>query len=67
MTIIEYMNQRVKRLTIFDIKLVQMCAMLVILVIVKLIPQIMCINIWWFILLLVICAIRPLYVFYVKR
>ncbi len=67
MTIFEDMNQRVKRLTIFDIKLVQACAMLVILIIVKLIPQIMRLSIWWFAALLVLCAIRPLYVFYFKK
>jgi len=67
MTIFEDMNQRVKRLTIFDIKLVQACAMLVILIIVKLIPQIMMLSIWWFVALLVLCAIRPLYVFYFKK
>ncbi|KPK73239.1 hypothetical protein AMJ87_02500 [candidate division WOR_3 bacterium SM23_60] len=67
MTIFEDMNQRVKKLTIFDIKLVQACAMLVILIIVKLIPQIMMLSIWWFVALLVLCAIRPLYVFYFKK
>ena len=67
MTIFEDMNQRVKRLTIFDIKLVQVSGMLVILIIVKLIPQIMTLSIWWFVALLVICAIRPLYVFYFKK
>ncbi len=67
MTIFEDMNQRVKRLTIFDIKLVQACAMLVILIIVKLIPQIMMLSIWWFVALLVVCAIRPLYIFYFRK
>lgn len=67
MTIFEDMNQRVKRLTIFDIKLVQACAMLVILIIVKLIPQIMMLSIWWFVAILVVCAIRPLYVFYFRK
>ena len=67
MKIIDDMNSRVKKLNIFDIKLVQGCAMFVVLIIVKLIPQIMTINIWWFVVLLVICAIRPLYVFCIKK
>ena len=67
MKIIQDMNERVRKLNIFDIKLVQGCAMFVVLIIVKLIPQIMTINIWWFVVLLVICAIRPLYVFYIKK
>ena len=67
MKIIQNMNERVRKLNIFDIKLVQGCAMFVVLIIVKLIPQIMTINIWWFVVLLVICAIRPLYVFCIKK
>ncbi|MCK4453111.1 hypothetical protein KAU59_02030 [candidate division WOR-3 bacterium] len=67
MKIIDDMNSRVKKLNIFDIKLVQGCAMFVVLIIVKLIPQIMTINIWWFVVLLVLCAIRPLYVFCIKK
>jgi hypothetical protein len=62
-----FFNERVKKLTIFDVKLVQISAMGVILIIVKLIPQIMTINISWFILLSVICAIRPMYAFYFKK
>lgn len=61
------MNERVRKLNIFDIKLIQGCAMFAVLIIVKLIPQIMTINIWWFVVLLVLCAIRPLYVFYIKK
>ncbi|NOR18271.1 hypothetical protein GQ543_11270 [candidate division WOR-3 bacterium] len=67
MKIIQDMNERVRKLNIFDIKLVQGCAMFAVLIIVKLIPQIMTINIWWFVVLLVICAIRPLYVFCIKK
>lgn len=67
MKIIQDMNERVRKLNIFDIKLVQGCAMFAALIIVKLIPQIMTINIWWFVILLGISAIRPLYVFYIKK
>lgn len=67
MKIIQDMNERVRKLNIFDIKLIQGCAMFAVLIIVKLIPQIMTINIWWFVVLLVLCAIRPLYVFYIKK
>ena len=67
MNIFDFFNERVKNLTIFDVKLVQICAMCVILIIAKLIPQIMNINIWWFVVLLVICAIRPMYAFFLKK
>jgi hypothetical protein len=67
MSFINFFNERVKKLTIFDVKLVQASAMCVILIIAKLIPQIMTVNIWWFIVLLVIFAIRPMYVFFFKK
>jgi len=37
------------------------------LILAKLIPEIMDINIWWFVTLLVICTIRPFYVFFIKK
>ncbi|KPJ73584.1 hypothetical protein AMJ52_03435 [candidate division TA06 bacterium DG_78] len=67
MHFIDFFNERVKKLTIFDVKLVQISAMGIILIIVKLIPHVMTINIWWFIVLSVICAIRPMYAFYFKK
>jgi hypothetical protein len=67
MKIIQDMNERVRKLNIFDIKLIQGCTMFMVLIIVKLIPQIMTINIWWIVILLVLCAIRPLYVFFIKK
>ena len=67
MGLLEDMNQRVKRFGIVDVKLAQGAAMFFTLVIAKLIPQIMDLSIWWFVGLLVICAIRPFYVFWIKQ
>ena len=67
MGILKKMNERVKKFSIFDVKLAQGTAMFVALIIAKLIPRIMDINIWWFIILLVICAIKPFYVFLIKK
>ena len=67
MGIIENMNQRVKKFSIFDVKLAQGASIFFILIIVKLIPQIMNLNIWWFVALLVICVIKPFYVFLLKK
>jgi len=66
MKIIKFFNDRVKRLTIFDIKLIQGCAICVALILVKLIPDIMVLSIWWFIGMLVVFSLRPLYIFYMK-
>jgi hypothetical protein len=66
MSIIQFFNERVKRLNIFDVKLVQGCAMLLAVIIVKLIPQVLTVSIWWFVGLLILCAIRPVYVFFLR-
>ncbi|MCK4421351.1 hypothetical protein KAW48_06085 [candidate division WOR-3 bacterium] len=64
---LENINERVKRFNIIDIKLVQCTTIFAMLIIVKFIPKIMDINIWWFVALLVLCAIKPLYVMYIKK
>lgn len=67
MKLITWMNDRAKRFTIFDIKLIQGAAMCVILIIVKLIPQIMTISVWWFVAAVIVLALRPLYVMYFSK
>ncbi|MCK4527231.1 hypothetical protein KAW18_07645 [candidate division WOR-3 bacterium] len=67
MDFLENINERVKRFNIIDIKLVQCTTIFAMLIIVKFIPKIMDINIWWFVALLVLCAIKPLYVMYIKK
>ena len=64
MELLEDMNQRVRKFSIIDVKLAQGAAMFFALIIAKLIPDIMDLSIWWFVALLVVCAIRPFYVFW---
>ena len=66
MHIVKYFNDRVKKLTIFDVKLAQGAAMAVMLVIVKLLPSILILNIWWFVGIAIILALRPAYAFFIK-
>ena len=61
------MEEHAKKLTLFDIKLIKLFVFFVTLVIVKLAPQLMNINIWWFIVFAVICGARPTYVFWGKK
>ena len=63
MGLFEEMTQRVKKLDIIDVNLAQVAAMFSTLIIAKLIPDIMDVNIWWFVVLLIICATKPFYVF----
>jgi hypothetical protein len=64
--LITFYNNRVKRFTIFDIKLIQASAMIVALILAKFIPQLLDISIWWFIAALVIVSARPMYLMYAK-
>jgi len=67
MRLLEDMDKRVKRLGIIDVKLAQGAAMFLALIIAKYIPGIITLSVWWFVGLLVICAIRPAYVFWLKE
>lgn len=66
MRMIQYFNGRVKKLNIFDLKLIQGGAMILALIIAKMAPQILAVNIWWLVGLLVLFLVRPAYAFYFK-
>ena len=61
--ILDWANEGAHRFTAFDLKLVQFMGIFVALIIVKLVPDIMRIDIWWFVGLFVLFSIRPIYVF----
>ena len=63
----DYWNRKVRTLTIVDLKLIQVGSMALILILAKLIPQIMSLSIWWFVAVAIICCVRPLYVFWIRR
>jgi hypothetical protein len=59
MFLFEEMDRRARRLGIIDTKLAQGAAIFFALVIVKLVPQIMSVSVWWFVGLAVLFAIKP--------
>jgi hypothetical protein len=59
-----WMDERVKRFGIWEMKLAQGAAIFFALIVVKLVPQILTVSVWWFVILAALCAIRPIYVFY---
>ncbi len=67
MGMFQYLNERAKKMNIVDIKLGVFGGMFFALVIAKLIPQIMKIHIWWFVVLGILFILKPLYVFYFKK
>lgn len=54
-----YLDEGVKRLDFIDIKLLQGAAVFLALVIAKLVPEILTVNVWWFAGLSLACAIKP--------
>ena len=66
MGLMDYLNQRVKNLDLFDVKLAQLAAMFFTLFMVKLVPRIMTISIWWFVVLAILSTIKPFYAFWFK-
>ena len=67
MSMIDYWNRKVKKFTIFDVKLAQGAAMAFVLIIVKFFPQIMSLSVWWFVAFAVVCVLRPAYAMWVKE
>lgn len=61
---LDYFDRRARRLGILDTKFAQAAAIFFALIIVKIIPRIMNVNIWWFVMLAIVCAIKPLITFY---
>ncbi len=66
MSMIDYWNHKVRKFTIFDVKLAQGAAMAFVLIIVKFFPQIMNLSIWWFGALALVCTLRPVYAMWFK-
>ena len=67
MKLIDYFNEGVKKFSVFDVKLAQIAAMCLILVVAKLVPEIMNVHVGWFITLLILSALKPCYVMFLKR
>ncbi len=67
MFFIQYFNERVKRFNIYDIKMIQGAAICFALVLAQLIPDLLKVPIYWFIILAILFAIRPGYILFFKK
>ena len=63
----ENMEKRVKKLGIWYVKLAGLAGMAIGLIIAKIFPQLMNLDIWWFIVLYVIFIAKPFYVIWIKK
>jgi hypothetical protein len=61
------MDGRARRLGILDTKLAQAAAIFFALAVVKIVPGIMAVSVWWFVGLAVVCAARPIRTFFFAR
>lgn len=64
---IAYFNKRLKLFSIFDLKLCQGIGILVGIILVKLFPVLLDLQLVWYILILIIFALRPCYVMFFKK
>lgn len=62
--LIQCLDQQVKHFSFVDVKLLQLLGIFLGIVLVKLVPQILEINIWTFVILAVACAVKPCCVFF---
>lgn len=67
MTLLQYWNDRVRRFTIIDLKLAQAAAIFGALILVKLVPSVLSVSIWWFNVLGAACMIRPTYTMFFRH
>lgn len=63
----EKMNERVKKLSFVDIKLIKWGVFFATIIIVKLFPQLLRINYGILVVLMIACSIKPAYKFWIKR
>lgn len=63
----ENMDERARRLGVLDTKLAQGAAIFFALIVVKLVPEILEVSVWWFVALGIACAIKPARTFFGGR
>jgi len=64
---IKYLNDRTKLLNIIDIGLIKITVFFVAIAIVKLFPQLLTLRYSVLLVLIIICVIRPLYTYFLKK
>lgn len=61
------LNERVKKMTVLDVGLIKASVFFATLFIAKFIPQLSQIRLRYLLVLWVLCAIKPIYTFWVKK
>ena len=64
---LEKLNEKARKMTYIDIKLIQLAVIVVAIILIKLFPQLLKIDYWVLIVLLIIFAAKPFYRFWIKK
>ncbi|TFB09106.1 hypothetical protein E3V08_01210 [Candidatus Atribacteria bacterium MT.SAG.1] len=67
MEFFKWANNYVKKLNWIDVKLVALASILIGIILVKWIPSLLKINIWWFIIIAALCLAKVYYVIFSKK
>jgi len=65
--VLEKLNKRIRKLTVIDIGLTKWSVLFATIILVKIFPQILRINYPALIILLVLCSVKPIYDFWLKK
>ena len=60
-------NEKVKKLSLVDLKLIKLAVFFATILIVKIFPKLLEINARLLIILVIVCAIKPFYTFWIKK
>lgn len=61
-----YLDEKVRKFSFIDVKLLQLLAAFLAVVVVKLVPDILDLSVWLFLVLAILCAAKPCYVFFLE-
>ncbi len=67
MAFFQWANNSVKKMGWIDVKLVAFAGVFIGVILIKWIPSILDINIWWFIVATVLCLARVYYILFFKK
>jgi len=67
MGLFKWANNRVKKMSFFDVKLVAIAGFFIGLILVKLVPSVLSVSGWWFVVITVLCLLRVYYVILFKK
>ena len=62
----DFWDRKVKQFSIWDLELAQIWTAAWVLILIKIFPQIMQLNAWWFVAVLVLCLPRLVYLVFMK-